>query len=128
MNGDDQALREILRALGGVESAISAQTLTNQELKEEVKELSERVESANLTCKNFEAFKEEYLKHKEERKNLPQRVQILEITAHDYEELKKEFIALKSQYNRLYILGIALQAIGLGLLWLIGQGYVRIEL
>jgi len=128
MNGDDQALREILRAVGSLESTLRAQAETNTELKAEVRDLGDKLDVAMTTCHNFENFEGEYRKYKEDRKDIPLRLQTLERTAADYELLKQEFIVLKSQYNRLYILGIALQAIGLGLLWLIGKGYMRIEL
>jgi predicted nuclease with TOPRIM domain len=128
VNGEDQAVREILRGLGAVESSIQAQTSTNKELKDAIKELSAKLEDTALVCNDFESFREEYHRHKEERKGIPDDIKRLKTVADDYIATKPLIISLSNRWNRLYVLGLAIQAIGIALLWLIGKGYVRIEI
>jgi predicted nuclease with TOPRIM domain len=116
MDSDDQAVREILRALGAVESS------TN-DLKKQVERMGEKLDNVGVTCTNFEIFEEEYTKYKEERKGLPERTARLEDRV-DAMEPVVQYLA--SKMHLLIAIVAVLQVVIVVVWWPIKDGYVRL--
>jgi hypothetical protein len=96
MNGE-QPTNEILRAIGSLESSVTALTKTITDNQEDLKHI-------RLTCQRFEDYREA-------RKDLPDKIAVIQSIIADYPADKAKIAFLIERYKAILAFGVALYAL-----------------
>jgi hypothetical protein len=119
--GDNDPLMEILRAIGGLESAYKTQAAASDKLDEKLEDIRCKLDEALRSAHDFEEYKKNRL-------DLPKRVTDVEAIAADYLKCKPSYDALKIRFERAVITISVIYAIMIFLIGLLSKGLLRLNL
>ena len=119
MNRDDPLSSEVLRVMGGLESAVGT-------LNKQMDYMSENLKALTTSCQNFDVYSRT-------RANLPDRIYKLEEIMQDYlaskteqEKLVSKVEFLVKRYDAAMVGAVVINALILCLAWLVQRNIIKV--